>query len=340
MKSGTTNITSNYKSILYFSLLLLFCLTSCVAKKKYLSSEISRINLKELLEKESSKTEILSDSVSLLNEELQFKNQKLALVENFSDSIFNENKKLKQQLNSINDSLYAINSKFNSLFVSYEKLKNQSSEDLQNLISQIEEKNAILLIREDSLKTLHEQNNLALLERENKIKDFQKKLNERDSILKFTRKKIEDALLGFKDAGLDVTIKHGKVYVTMSNKLLFKSGSTKIDDLGKKALLGLSLVVNKDLDLYIEIEGHTDTVPVSNLGQIQDNWDLSVLRSTEVVRYLIREGKIEPKRITASGKGQFDPVASNATLENRSKNRRTEIVLSPKLNLLYSEFGN
>ena len=143
-------------------------------------------------------------------------------------------------------------------------------------------------------------------------------------------------MLGFQQSGLSVDIRNGKVYVSLTDKLLFPSGSIVIDEKGKQALKQLAAVLNKEKDINISVEGHTDNKKVVNLGQIKDNWDLSVLRATSVSRYLTDVEKIDPKRLTATGKGEYQPIDASGTAEALSKNRRIEIVLSPKLDELYN----
>ena len=126
-----------------------------------------------------------------------------------------------------------------------------------------------------------------------------------------------------------------KVYVSLTDKLLFPSGSIIIDDKGKQALSQLAKVLKEQPEIIISVEGHTDSQKINNLGQIKDNWDLSVLRSTSVVRFLTEMEKVPGVRLTATGKGEFQPLGSNASADGRSKNRRIEIVLSPKLDELY-----
>src|SRR5690606_19309978 len=128
--------------------------------------------------------------------------------------------------------------------------------------------------------------------------------------------------------------KNGKVYVSLSDKLLFKSGSANVEDKGKEAIKKLSEVLSKNADIDIAIEGHTDNVPIKTTTY-KDNWDLSVARSVNIVRMICDEFHLDPKRVTASGKGEYFPVANNETTEGRAKNRRTEIVLSPKLEELF-----
>lgn len=174
-----------------------------------------------------------------------------------------------------------------------------------------------------------------LKKREARIKEVEDILCKRDAATNALRDKLQQALLGFKQSGLSVDIRNGKVYVSLTDKLLFATGSIVIDDRGKQALQELANVLKTQPEINISVEGHTDDQRISNLGQIKDNWDLSVLRATSVVRYLTDEQKVPNVRITATGKGQFQPIDLGTTAEARSHNRRIEIVLSPKLEELY-----
>jgi len=131
-----------------------------------------------------------------------------------------------------------------------------------------------------------------------------------------------------------VKLKDGKVYVSLSEQLLFKSGSTKVDPKGQEALKKLATVLQEQKDVNVVVEGHTDNVPMRGTGAIQDNWDLSALRATEIARLLANNG-VTPARITASGRSQYVPVAANDSAPNRAMNRRTEIILTPKLDELF-----
>ena len=175
-----------------------------------------------------------------------------------------------------------------------------------------------------------------LLKREARLKEVEEALRKRDEATNALKDKLQQALLGFQQSGLSVDIKNGKVYVSLTDKLLFDTGSIIIDERGKLALQELAKVLKTQPDINISVEGHTDNQRVVNLGQIKDNWDLSVLRATSVVRYLADVEKVENTRITATGKGEFQPIASGSTPEVRSRNRRIEIVLSPKLDELYN----
>jgi chemotaxis protein MotB len=175
-----------------------------------------------------------------------------------------------------------------------------------------------------------------LQKREARLREVEDILRKRDEATNALRDKLQQALLGFQQSGLSVDIRNGKVYVSLTDKLLFPSGSIVIDEKGKQALKQLAVVLNKEADINLSIEGHTDNQRVVNLGQIKDNWDLSVLRATSVSRYLTDVEKIAPQRITATGKGEFQPIDPSSTPEARAKNRRIEIVLTPKLDELYN----
>ncbi|WP_462264205.1 OmpA family protein [Mucilaginibacter sp.] len=175
-----------------------------------------------------------------------------------------------------------------------------------------------------------------LKQREARLREVENLLRKRDEATNALRDKLQQALLGFQNSGLSVDIRNGKVYVSLTDKLLFPSGSIVIDEKGKQALQQLAAVLNKEPDINISVEGHTDDKRVVNLGQIKDNWDLSVLRATSVTRYLTEIQKINPTRLTATGKGQYQPIDTSNTDAARSRNRRIEIVLSPKLDELYN----
>lgn len=175
-----------------------------------------------------------------------------------------------------------------------------------------------------------------LKKREARLKEVEDALHKRDEATNALKEKLQKALLGFQQNGLTVDIRNGKVYVSLTDKLLFPSGSIIIDARGKQALSQLAAVLNKEPDINIAVEGHTDDKKVINLGQIKDNWDLSVLRSTSVCRYLTEVEKVDPHRLTATGKSEYQPIDSSDTADARTKNRRIEIILSPKLDELYN----
>ena len=165
-----------------------------------------------------------------------------------------------------------------------------------------------------------------------RVRTLESELNRKDSAVRALKDEIAKALSGFDKLDIKVENRNGKVYVSMAEKLLFKSGSASVDPKGREALLKLAAALNKKSDVMVTVEGHTDNKPMGkNAECMTDNWDLSVLRATSIVRILADDGKVTSNRITASGRGETQPVADNATADGRAKNRRTEIILTPRL---------
>ena len=217
---------------------------------------------------------------------------------------------LKSDTSGLNNALNDLRARYSEMDNNYTKLRNNSSTAINKLSSDLQK-------------------------REQRLKEVEEILRRRDEATNQLKEKLQQALLGFTKSGLTVEIKNGKVYVSLTDKLLFPSGSIVIDEKGKQALTQLAEVLKQQPEINIAVEGHTDSQKITNLGQIKDNWDLSVLRATSVVRYLTEINKVEGVRMTATGKGEFQPLDSNASADGRSKNRRIEIVLSPKLDELY-----
>lgn len=173
-----------------------------------------------------------------------------------------------------------------------------------------------------------------LTTREAKLKELTQALADKDKAVNDLKARVSKALLSFNSSDLQVKLKDGKVYVSLSEQLLFKSGSSKVDPKGQEALKKLATVLQEQKDVNVVVEGHTDNVPMRPTGGITDNWDLSALRATDIARLLTASG-VEPSRITASGRSQYVPVATNDSPQNKALNRRTEIILTPKLDELF-----
>lgn len=172
-----------------------------------------------------------------------------------------------------------------------------------------------------------------------RVKELEAELRRKDSAVILLKDAIIKALAGFEKLDVKVEYRNGKVYVILPEKLLFKSGSTSVDPKGQEALVELAKALNKKADVQVAVEGHTDNVPM-NGETIKDNWDLSVLRATSIAKIMINEGKLSAKRISANGRGETIPVATNDTPEGRAKNRRTEIILTPQLDKILEILNN
>jgi len=244
-------------------------LSSCVAKRKYLESQIQLRYLK------------------------------------------NDSAQLAYKVSTLNDSIAGLQQQINELNGNYAQLTS-SAKATQSQLS-------------ESRRSFQEQ--------QQKLQQLQNLLDQQKQKAEELKKKMTDALVGFKASDLSVTQKNGKVYVSLSENLLFPSGSAVVNPQGKEALSKLADVLNVNPDISVDIEGHTDSVPIRK--RYEDNWDLSTARATSIVRILVNDYKVDPVRVIASGHSEYDPLDSNSTEEGRARNRRTEIILSPKLDELY-----
>jgi chemotaxis protein MotB len=220
-----------------------------------------------------------------------------------------------------------INALNKELMDKYTQLMTGDRSENRKLLTDLETTRLRQQRQEDSLNVLSRN----LSEREAKMADLQKELASKDAAMKSLKDRVSAALTGFEGKGLTVTQRGGKIYVNLDNKLLFATGSTTVESEGKKALASLAKAVESEKDLSILVEGHTDTDKILPGGTLKDNWDLSVLRATSVVRILQESSRIDPTRITAGGRGEYVPVDPN----DKAKNRRIEVILSPDLEALY-----
>ena len=189
------------------------------------------------------------------------------------------------------------------------------------------------LSEQEKLNMLLKEKMEKLAEREATINKLQAEVDAQNARLQSLLNSVKDALLGFSSDELTVTEKNGKIYVAMSDKLLFESGSAQVNKQGKEALGKLAEVLKKQHDIDVFIEGHTDNKPIKTV-QFKDNWDLSVVRATSVVRILTKDYGVIPLQILPCGRGEFMPVDNNESVEGRAHNRRTEIIMAPKLDKL------
>lgn len=208
----------------------------------------------------------------------------------------------------------------------YDQLKLASGAKVAGLSTDLAAKEAELLAKEELLKN-----------REERLKMLEEIIKKQDDLMNALSDRVKKALMGFDADELSVEMRDGKVYVSMSDKLLFKSASATVEPKGVEALEKIAEVMIKNTDINMAIEGHTDSLAI-NTNRFKDNWDLSVARSVSVVRLLTKNG-LDPQRVTAAGKGEYTPIADNKTKIGRAKNRRTEIVLTPKLNELMQLLG-
>ncbi|MBL4653429.1 MAG: OmpA family protein [Flavobacteriales bacterium] len=247
------------------------------------------------------------DKINRLNDELL---EKMALLQKGSNA---ENRKLLENLQ-----------------IAQEDLQRREDE-LKDAQRELNEKQMALQKAQLDL----EKTELVLQEREKRVNELEKIIAEKDAAVKALKDKIAAALLGFKDKGLTVEQRNGKIYISMEAKLLFPKGSTTVDPEGQKALVELAKVLQDQKELEILVEGHTDTDKLSGNGPIKDNWQLSVMRATAVVKIMLSNSTIDATQITAAGRGEHLPVDSADTEEAKAKNRRIEVILTPNLDELF-----
>jgi chemotaxis protein MotB len=301
-------------------LFIFILLSGCVAQKKY----------DQLL---AEKVALESDKMAL-NDELSAKENTIEDLESKLEEEKANVTSLKDKLSKSQKSLDSLQDQYNTLSDYYDRVTSNSGKLNQDLAA----KEKQLLQMETDLAVQKQKNEeLAanLAEREAKVQELEQVLADKEAAVNALKQKVSEALLNFKENDLTIEVKNGKVYVSLAEQLLFNSGSTVVDAKGVSALKKLAQVLKENSDVNIVVEGHTDDVPI-NAGNryLKDNWDLSVLRATSIVRILVDNGA-EPENITAAGKGEFSPKADNETSEGRQTNRRTEIILTPKLDELF-----
>ena len=314
------------------ALMLTGACMACVPPTRFKALQSERLTCQEELELLKAGNEILS----VENKELQ---SKLTKAEKDLARAGKDTLRWKDALAVRNGQYERLSKDYSDLQEAQQALLKGSEVEIRRLMDELQTTQKDLAKRENELnrgKTELDQAMIALNQRNARLAELEKILKEQESVLTSLKKKVSDALLGFENQGLTVTQKNGKVYVSLDEKLLFNSGSTAVDPKGVSALKNLAKVLEQNPDINVMIEGHTDDVQVMAGSAYKDNWDLSVLRATAIVRILLDGTAINPQRLTTAGRSQFQPVDPAKTAEARQKNRRTEIILSPKLDELYN----
>ena len=319
-------------------LFIIMITVSCVSGKKHNSlSNTSRQFMNE------------RDALKEANINLEMKNAELearqASISKEIDDLKKEQIKVEADRAKVLNDLNNITARYNELQSAQEDLIRGNVRETQRLLGELRAAQGNLQEKEDLLrqlagslddkKTSLDELSYELDRRNARLAELEKILEAQKNIVQDLKAKVSEALLGFENNGLTVSVKDGKVYVSLDERLLFRSGSYEIDANGRNAIRRLSGVLERNPDIQVTIEGHTDNVPYRGTGQLNDNWDLSVKRATTVVRTLLEGTRINPQRLTASGRSQHLPIDDQNTADARQKNRRTEIILTPDLSELY-----
>lgn len=248
-------------------------------------------------------------------------------LESDRDKLSKDLSNTKSELEKQKADLAAEQKKFKLLQDSYNALEKNSNDALEKNMN----KNRELLAELEAKSKKLAEEQARLDKTANRLNELEAIIAAKEAAMKKLKDTLSKALNNFEGKGLTVEQKNGKVYVSMENKLLFNSGSWAVGSEGRKAVVELGKVLGDNPDLSVLIEGHTDDDPYAGSGPITNNWDLSTKRATAIVAILSENGKINKQKLTAAGRGEFSPLASNSIPEGKAKNRRIEIILTPNL---------
>lgn len=306
-------------------LFLVFCsssilLSSCVTSKVYKDLESQHEQLQE-------KHRELSGDFEELHSENQKNEADLAALRAEYDRTKAERDRLQQEYNTTAQSYEKLKSSYDALEANSSSALAENSQRNRQLLAELDEKEKALAAEKARLEKLEKD----LAARSKRVDELESVIAAKDAKMNALKNAISKALVNFEGKGLTVEQRDGKVYVSMENKLLFSSGSWAVGAEGKKAVQQLASVLAQNPDIAVLIEGHTDNVPYTGSGQLNDNWDLSTKRATAIVQLLQENSGIDPQNLTAAGRGEYAPIGGNDSADGRAKNRRIEVILTPKL---------
>ena len=321
------------KKVIFGILTVGMCLGSCVTKQKYTECTTDLSNC------ESAKKELSAQKLNLDNKVIELESQ-LKKTQAQVRQLEEDTTLLGRFVKEMKENQASLQTNYEELSAAYKSMTAGSKKEAEAMLAQLQEAQRKLDEKEREVKLLMtdlERKSSDLEEKNAKLMELQSILEKKDADVQMLKNKIKSALVGFEGSGLEIIEKNGKVYVSMDEKLLFESGKFTVDKKGEAALKELAKVIESDKDINVMVEGHTDNVPfsASSTAQIRDNWDLSVMRATTIVKTILKYGNIEPNRLIASGRSEYVPLDTTDSKEARAKNRRTEIILTPKLDTLF-----
>lgn len=314
---------------LFSSALTVLAATACVAPVVHTELQTRA----EVLQTENDALRTQSDALQIRLTETQ---SNLRTAQQLATTLQEDTARLASDVRKTRRSLTDLEANFDYLTKNKDRLSSANLNETKAMLVRMERLQSELEQKEEALKAEQarlEEVAVALQARERRVVELESEIARKDSLVLYVQKSVADALLGFQGQGLTVSLKNGKVYVSMDNSLLFNSGSWTVQDKGRLALERLAKVLASNKDVRIEVEGHTDNDAYRGAGQVLDNWDLSVMRATAVTKILTGKG-VDAARVSAAGRGEFQPLVPNDTPENKAKNRRTEIIISPRLDAL------
>lgn len=305
-------------------IIVVFSLNSCVSKRMYddLDNKYNRLK--------NQNTNLVGENDTLFSTTKQLENENKNLKSSI-DSLASAKSILQNDVIALAEKKKQLESSFNELSESSASQLDAKAKEILLLSSKLNEKENALIAENTRLEKLKTE----LAVRSERVLQLEELIAAKKAKMEHLKNAVSNALQNFEGKGLTVYRKNGRVYVSMENKLLFDSGSWAVGNQGKSAVVELAKVLKQNKDIEVLIEGHTDNVPYKSNTAIADNWDLSTKRATAIVRILMNN-QINPTRITAAGRGEFLPVASNSTKEGKAKNRRIEVILAPNLDAINS----
>lgn len=301
-------------------LAILVLMSSCVSSKKYGELESKNADLQR-------KNRSINDELETFRGSNQKMEKDLAGLKTDFETVTTERNQLMEKLTALQKNYESLEKSYDALEQNSSAAISENSRQNRELLAQLDEKETALIQEKNRLEKLEK--DLAL--RSQRIDELESVIAAKDAKMSALKNAVSNALTNFEGKGLSVEQRDGKVYVSMENKLLFSSGSWAVNSEGRKAVQQLGTVLAQNPDIAVLIEGHTDNVPYGGSGQLKDNWDLSTKRATSIVQILRENSNIDPQSLTAAGRGEYAPVASNDSEAGKAKNRRIEVILTPKL---------
>ncbi|WP_179021692.1 OmpA/MotB family protein [Winogradskyella forsetii] len=300
--------------------LTLALFSSCVSKKIYTDLEDKYTNLKK-------ENRSLTDEVETLSSDNTKLSNELDQLQTAYDEAVAERDRLQGEYAAAKSNLETLKASYKALEENSSASIAKNSQKNRELLAQLETKEQALAAENERLNTLKQE----LENRSKRVAELEIVIASKDAAMNKLKDAISKALTNFEGKGLTVEQRNGKVYISMENKLLFESGSWYVGAQGKQAVKQLGSVLAENPEISVLIEGHTDNVPYNGNAQLSGNWDLSAKRATAIVNILRENEAINPENLTAAGRGEFAPIATNDTAEGKAKNRRIEVILTPKL---------
>lgn len=317
---------------------VLASLISCIPARKYEDLKAKAEKCEQELNELKSGQQGLAAENKELTEKLKTSQREVISTQTELTDIKRRFKDKEDQYDKLENLYDAVLKRYDRLLASTDKENSTLSSSLEATQLSLQEKEDRLNKLEQELDALRKQleaKEKALLDREARVKELEQIIADKDAAVNALKEKIQNALLAYKDKGLTVEQKNGKVYVSLEAKLLFPSGSTKVDSKGKLAIIDLAKALENEKELEIVVEGHTDTDKLSSSVHPKNNWELSVLRATAVVEIMTDNSTIDPKILSAAGRSEYLPVS-----DDKAKNRRIEVILTPNLNKLFEIISN